>query len=81
MSNKIAFVQVGSRGIGAAIVSKLAEQGATVAFTYANSEQAAHQLVEELSANGLKVIALKADSSSPEQIVAAINHVVMHTEK
>ncbi|NUG12997.1 3-oxoacyl-ACP reductase FabG [Acinetobacter seifertii] len=76
LGNKIAFVQGGSRGIGAAIVSELAEQGATVAFTYANSEQAAHQLADELNANGLKVIALKADSSSPEQIVAAIDHVV-----
>lgn len=76
LGNKIAFVQGGSRGIGAAIVSKLAEQGATVAFTYANSDQAAHHLVDELSANGSKVIALKADSGSPEQIIEAINHVV-----
>ncbi|WP_182002838.1 3-oxoacyl-ACP reductase family protein [Acinetobacter lactucae] len=76
LGNKIAFVQGGSRGIGAAIVSKLAEQGATVAFTYANSDQAAHHLVDELNANGSKVIALKADSGSPEQIIEAINHVV-----
>ncbi|MFC1397121.1 3-oxoacyl-ACP reductase family protein [Acinetobacter lactucae] len=76
LGNKIAFVQGGSRGIGAAIVSKLAEQGATVAFTYANSDQAANHLVDELSAKGSKVIALKADSGSPEQIIEAINHVV-----
>lgn len=76
LSNKIAFVQGGSRGIGAAIVSKLAEQGATVAFTYANSDQAANRLVDELSANGLKVIAIKADSSSSQEIIDAINKIV-----
>lgn len=76
LGNKIAFVQGGSRGIGAAIVSKLAEQGATVAFTYANSEQAAHQLADELSAKGSKVIALKADSSSSQEVINAINKVV-----
>jgi len=76
LSNKIAFVQGGSRGIGAAIVSKLAEQGATVAFTYANSDQAANRLVDELSANGLKVRAIKADSSSSQEIIDAINKIV-----
>ncbi|MRE47154.1 SDR family NAD(P)-dependent oxidoreductase, partial [Escherichia coli] len=35
--NKHAIVQGGSRGIGAAIVKKLAKEGANVAFTYASS--------------------------------------------
>ena len=34
LQDKIAFVQGGSRGIGAAIVKRLASEGAAVAFTY-----------------------------------------------
>ncbi|ELW86183.1 MULTISPECIES: SDR family NAD(P)-dependent oxidoreductase [Acinetobacter calcoaceticus/baumannii complex] len=75
LERKIAFVQGGSRGIGAAIVTKLAEHGATVAFTYANSDQAANRLVDDLKANGLKVMGIKADSGSPEQVIHAIHKV------
>ncbi|RTF94932.1 SDR family NAD(P)-dependent oxidoreductase, partial [Serratia marcescens] len=37
LQGKVAFVQGGSRGIGAAIVKRLASEGAAVAFTYAAS--------------------------------------------
>lgn len=43
--HKRAIVTGGSRGIGAAIVRKLAEQGAHVAFTYATNGEAAQSLV------------------------------------
>lgn len=38
LAGKVALVQGGSRGIGAAIVNRLAKEGAAVAFTYINSE-------------------------------------------
>ncbi len=37
LAGKVAFVQGGSRGIGAAIVRRLAAEGASVAFTYVSS--------------------------------------------
>ncbi|ADW75670.1 SDR family NAD(P)-dependent oxidoreductase [Rahnella aquatilis] len=39
LQGKAAFVQGGSRGIGAAIVQRLAREGASVAFTYVSSEE------------------------------------------
>mgnify|MGYP001554376718 CR=1 FL=1 len=51
--HKVAFVTGGSRGIGAAIVERLAEQGATVAFTYQSSEAAAQALAGRIEAAGV----------------------------
>ncbi|NES10257.1 SDR family NAD(P)-dependent oxidoreductase [Pseudomonas laurentiana] len=39
LQGKVAFVQGGSRGIGAAIVKRLAREGAAVAFTYVSSAE------------------------------------------
>lgn len=38
LTGKVAFVQGGARGIGAAIVRRLAQEGASVAFTYVSSD-------------------------------------------
>ncbi len=42
----------GSRGIGAAIVKLLAEEGAQVAFTYSSREEAAQQVAHSLVGEG-----------------------------
>jgi 3-oxoacyl-[acyl-carrier protein] reductase len=52
LSGKKIFVTGGSRGIGAAIVQLLAEQGATVAFTYSSREDAAKQVLATLPGQG-----------------------------
>lgn len=72
LSGKVALVQGGSRGIGAAIVKRLAEQGAAVAFTYVSSQVVAEQLQNEIRQHGGKALALKADSAD----AAAVQHAV-----
>lgn len=74
--NKRAIVTGGSRGIGAAIVRKLVEQGAQVAFTYSASLDAAQNLVGELTAKGGTAFALQADSADPAGLQAAIRQAV-----
>ncbi len=61
LSNKVALVTGASRGIGAAIATTLARQGATVAVNYFGSEQAATAVVEEITRAGGKAVAIQAN--------------------
>lgn len=73
LTNKTAFVTGGSRGIGAAIVKALAQQGANVAFTYQNAADKAHALVKEIEKSGGNALAIQADSAHPQAVINAIN--------
>ena len=50
LAGKKALVLGGSRGIGAAIVERLAAEGATVAFTYGSSAETAQALTQKTGA-------------------------------
>jgi len=76
LQGKVAFVTGGSRGIGAGIVKRLAEEGASVAFTYVSSQEKAGKLATELETLGVKVLAIKADTGNDKEVDAAINVVV-----
>lgn len=72
LAGRIAFIQGGSRGIGAAIAHRLARDGAAVAFTYASSPERAAEVVSDIEAAGGRAIAIKADSADAAQIKAAV---------
>jgi len=74
--NKIALVTGGSRGIGAAIVRKLANDGADVAFTYISSKEKALALVSEIEAIGRKAFAIQADSADTKAVENAVEETV-----
>lgn len=73
LAGRRALVTGGSRGIGAAIVRRLAADGADVAFTFATSADAAHKLQSDIDAKGRTVLALQADNADPEQVAAAVD--------
>ncbi|WP_018262239.1 SDR family oxidoreductase [Methylobacterium sp. WSM2598] len=76
LAGKAALVTGGSRGIGAAIVRRLSQDGAAVAFTYANSPDRAEALAAELTASGASVAALSADSADPDAVREAVQATV-----
>ncbi|GLZ88810.1 3-ketoacyl-ACP reductase [Metapseudomonas resinovorans] len=76
LEGKVAFIQGGSRGIGAAIAKRLANDGAAVALTYAASASSALEVVQAIEAAGGRAIAIKADSRDEQAIRAAIRHTV-----
>lgn len=76
LENKIAIVTGGSRGIGEAIVLKLAESGAHVAFTYASSDDKAKALEEKVKAMGVNVKAYKSNAGIYAECEATVNAVV-----
>ncbi|ABW31075.1 SDR family NAD(P)-dependent oxidoreductase [Acaryochloris marina] len=67
LKDKVALVTGGSRGIGKAIVKDLMEQGAAVAFTYANSTEKAKALEGELSSLGT-IKGYQSDASNLDNI-------------
>ena len=68
LQNKVALVTGGSKGIGKALVLKLASQGANIVFNYAKDEAAANQTVKEIEQLGTNALAIKADSSNIKEI-------------
>lgn len=78
LKDKVCIVTGAARGIGAAIVKKLAESGADVAFTYVSDSSAekAAALEHDLSGSGVKVKAYKSNASDFAQCETLVNDVL-----
>lgn len=76
LKGKVAFVQGGSRGIGAAIAKRLAREGAAVALTYVASADKADAVVRDILAAGGKALAIKADSADATALQQAVRQAV-----
>lgn len=67
LTGKTALITGGSRGIGAAMAARFAEQGANVAFTYLSSAEKARAVAESLREKGVKAEAYQSDASNFQQ--------------
>jgi len=75
LANKVALVTGGGRGIGAAIATELALQGASVAIGYHASSEQAEQLADKLSALGCLASAWALDTANPTQLRQTIPRI------
>ena len=78
LENKVAIVTGAARGIGEAIALKLAEHGASVAFTYVSDSSAekAAVLESKLQALGVKAKAYKSNAANFADAEAFVNDVL-----
>jgi NAD(P)-dependent dehydrogenase (short-subunit alcohol dehydrogenase family) len=62
--------------MGAAIATRLAELGADVSITYAQSKERADEVVDRIARHGRRGLAIKADSADAGEVVDAVEQTV-----
>ncbi|MCC6954872.1 MAG: 3-oxoacyl-[acyl-carrier-protein] reductase [Deltaproteobacteria bacterium] len=76
LTDRVALVTGGGRGIGRAICQNLAASGATVLVNYSRSEDDARSVVAEIVSNGGRAEFVKFDVGTPEDVERGVNEAV-----
>lgn len=76
LKGKTAIVTGGSRGIGASICKRFAEQGANIALLYAGNTQKAEETKAALQEMGVKAEAYQCNVADAEQVAAVCKQII-----
>lgn len=79
--SNVVLVTGGSKGIGAATVKYLAENGYQVILNYNKSENSANEIKKELKEKNINIDIIKADVSNKEEIDLMINEIIKKYHK
>ncbi len=81
MSDKLALITGGSRGIGKAIALELASCGYDIAITYAGNTQAANETLENIKAYKVNAKAYKFDVSNQKEVEENIAKIIEENQR
>jgi 3-oxoacyl-[acyl-carrier protein] reductase len=81
LADRVALVTGGSRGIGRAIATRLADDGAHVVVNYVTNEAAAAETVRAIGERGGSAVALAFDVGDADAVRAAVQDIVDRTSK
>jgi 3-oxoacyl-[acyl-carrier protein] reductase len=81
LTGKVAIVTGASKGIGAAIATHLATEGAAVVVNYASSKAGADKTVAEIAKNGGRATAVQADISKQGDIKKLFSATIKEFDK
>jgi len=76
LTNKVIVITGGSRGIGRAASILMAKAGADIVFDYRSDDRAAGEVIEQVSKNGRKGIAVKGNIAEDAHCKAIIDRAV-----
>jgi len=76
LSERVALVTGGSRGIGKGIALGLAREGVRIAISYRSNKAAAQNTLRQLQERGAECFAVEADSGDPAKVGFLVDKVV-----
>ena len=76
LDGKTAIVTGSSYGIGRGVALMLGEQGANVVVNFSKSEEKAQAVVSEITLQGSRAIAVRADVSQSDQVRGLVNSCI-----
>ena len=76
LSGKVALVTGGSRGIGAAIVLKLASLGCDIALNYCGSKERAEAIAKQAESLGVKASVYQANVANYEEVESMTKAII-----
>lgn len=76
LQGKVAIVTGAATGIGKAIATGMAAEGAAVVIDYVGAPDLANAVVSNIRSKGGKAMAFEADVSNPDQVNALVSQAV-----